>query len=114
MTRDLLTIREYEFGNGIKIIAKIDRIDKTVSLVEDGPNGTFPDKKWYFTGRTVEYAKSWIAIFAAMRQVTEDAIEELEPAEKTESDHFVGLVAAVQDTATKRKINELDEIDRAV
>ncbi len=113
MTKDLLTIRRYKFSGGIDILVKIDRVKKTISLVDlpDAIGAPYPDKRWYFSGRTIDYAKNWLVIFDCMRQATEMAIKDLEAIDKEEEEHFIDMMVRLEDAATERK---LDEIDRAI
>lgn len=77
--KDLLTIRELEH-NGIKILLRVDRKRKTISLVEAINNQYTPytNKQWVFGDRTVDYAKSWLTILDAIKQAVDHGIEELE------------------------------------
>lgn len=85
--KDLFVRRAYTHPNGITIVAEIDYIKKTVSLVEkDGSN-----KKWVFAERTPEYLNGWRLIMVAMDWAVEQIKEELDKVSETEHEQFVAM-----------------------
>lgn len=70
---------EYEH-KGVKVYVKINHIKKEVSLVDitDNRFGGVEDKRWFFTGRGLEYMKSWQNILDAMKYAVSEATKILE------------------------------------
>lgn len=86
---DLLIYRQYEH-KGVKILVKIDRYNKTISLVER--EGNFRPKDWRFTDRQVEYLNGWRLILQAMDFAIVEAKKELEKFEAEDTEKLLEVM----------------------
>lgn len=89
---DLLVYRQYDF-RGVKVVARIDRLKKQVSLVEhdDGAIDKFAPKSWLFAERGAEYMNGWRLILMAMDHAIVEAQKELEKFDKEDTDKLVQM-----------------------
>jgi hypothetical protein len=100
---DLLRVVQYEH-RGLKILVKIDRIHKTVSIVEHNPNdNTYKPKQWKFSDRGTEYMNGWIVIFEAMTEAIKAAKLELEMFDDEDTDKLVSMYVSLNDYNKKGK-----------
>lgn len=102
MKKDLFIRRIYTH-NGISVAVDIDLIAKTVSLVEKNRDGSFGQKKWCFTDRTLGYMSGWLNILDAMKYAITEASAVLQEVEGRDQEEFVKLLVALDDTAEKLK-----------
>ncbi len=92
---DLLVVRQYE-KYGIKVLVRIDRREKTATLVEwDGTK--YRAKNWMFGNRELEYMNGWVAIFRAMEFAITEARKELQKFAKEETDELLNLYVALNE-----------------
>lgn len=96
--RDLFVRRAYT-KNGITVIADLDFVKKTVSLVEkDGSN-----KKWVFAQRTPEFMIGWRNILNAMQYAVEQAQKEMDAINKKDHEDFVEMYMNLDKSLAKGK-----------
>ncbi len=65
---------------GVKVMVKIDYVQKVVSLVEMQENTTPPaykPKDWRFHNREIEYLDGWLTILEAMAVAIKEAKKDL-------------------------------------
>lgn len=94
--RNLLEIREYNFQDGTTILLKLDRRNKTASLVEfDDFSKQYKDKKWRFTDRSQEYMNGWLNILHAMEYVVKDAQKAMYEWDEDDTNKMVAVFDAV-------------------
>lgn len=94
--RDLFVRRVYT-SYGISIVAELDFVKKTVSLVEkDGSK-----KEWIFAERTPGYLNGWRAIMLAMEHAVAEAQKEMDALKDKEHKQFVADYMAL-DKALKK------------
>ncbi len=89
---------------GIKVLVKIDYVQKQVSLVELQENSTPPaykPKDWRFTGREIEYLDSWIEIFEAMAVATKEAKKDLAAYLKEQDDKAMKMAVEMSEAVDK-------------
>ena len=94
--KDLLVYRQYDF-HGIKVIVKIDRVLKKVSLVERKNDGQYKDKNWAFSQRELEYMNGWLNILSAMKYAITEAKKELEAFKEEDTQEFLNVMIALND-----------------
>lgn len=96
---------------GVKVMVKIDYVQKQVSLVEMQENSTPPaykPKDWRFTGREIEYMDGWLDIFEAMAVATKAAKKDLGDYLKEQEDKAIKMVDEMREAVEKvgRKHNK--------
>lgn len=94
--KDLLVRRVYS-KYGINIVAEIDYVKKSVSLVEK--DGSI--KRWIFSERTPEYFNGWRAIMLAMEYAVSEVQKEFEAIKDKEFKEFTELYLSL-DKALKK------------
>jgi hypothetical protein len=93
-SKDLFIRRVYTH-KGVVVVADIDLIAKTISLVEKNGNDTFNHKRWLFADRTKEYINGWLVIFEAMAYAVSEAKEVLDEADARNAEEFERLLLAL-------------------
>ena len=88
---DLLVVRQYTLY-GIRVLVRIDRREKTVSLVEwDDRKDDYKPKDWRFQDRELEYMDGWRAIMRAMEYAVTEAKKELEKFKEEDIEKLVNI-----------------------
>lgn len=82
VSKDLLTVRQYENSAGIKVHVEIDRVQGRASLVEPDGDGGYKPKDWLFAGRDPRYLRTWVVIMQLMQHATKEAIKDIEAYKK--------------------------------
>lgn len=107
---DWLVVREYSF-NGVKVLVKIDRKERTVTLVDFDQNSqTYKTKKWMFANRTYGYVRSWVTIIDAMKQAVEAGLAELEIIERDITEREVRMHFALNEADKKPQPKDFDDV----
>lgn len=101
-----LEVKTYEYY-GISVVVKTDYNNGKISLVENGSNLLTPDKKWIFSGRSLEFMDSWLQILDAMKYAIEEASKELEAYQKQKAkdkeDEVCKVLMIASDLVEKEK-----------
>lgn len=92
-----LEIKSY-IQNGVRVVVKIDYQAKQISLVEVNDQSfpvSYPEKKWVFSKREIEYMDGWIDILDAMKHAVKEAKKELQAYIDEEENQKIELIRKI-------------------
>lgn len=104
-----LEIKTYE-NCGVMVHVKIDYDKSEISLVEankDYDAFNYPDKKWLFACRKLEFMRDWLNILEGMRFAIESAYKELKEykdmKKKEKEDDICNIMMEATDIVKNKK-----------
>ena len=92
--RNLLTVKEYQYADNIRIYVRTNFKTGKISLVEPRQDGTYGPKRFNFSERTIEYMQGWLNILACMKDAITLATADLKEYQEAENDIKANVVAA--------------------